>query len=282
MERVFVLRSGQEVHGFEAGDGELAVLLHSGVGSSAQWKGAMRTLRDHVRVLALDLSGHGRTLRPPGLTSENLLAHERDLVLEVIAQEGAPVHLVGHSYGGVVAMFVAAAAPRSVRTLTLIEPAALSLLATTGAEHYDRVLDLHRRFEAMVVAGDHEAAMAFFMDHWNQPGLWPMLPAPMRAAIAAMAESTLIGVEAALLRPIDVEALHGWEKPAAVLMGTQSPAALQIVARTLASRVLDCELVVVPDASHMLPVTHAEVVARHVLRVTGARACRAQMPPVRP
>ena len=67
-------------------------------------------------VFAVDLRGHGRS-DWPGSYSIELFAHDVRGVLEQL--DAGPVHLVGHSLGGLVACKVAAAVPNLVRTLVL-------------------------------------------------------------------------------------------------------------------------------------------------------------------
>lgn len=78
-------------------------------------------LAAHARVLLYDLRGHGRSEQPPaGYTIDDMAA---DLVALLDAEGlAAPVTLVGNSYGGQIALRVAAAHPGRVRALALIDP----------------------------------------------------------------------------------------------------------------------------------------------------------------
>jgi pimeloyl-ACP methyl ester carboxylesterase len=82
-----------------------------------------QALADRFQVVVPDRPGHGRSADPgrpdDALADGALVAH--------LLERGA--HLVGHSYGGCVALAAAARRPESVRSLTLIEPA-MAALAT--------------------------------------------------------------------------------------------------------------------------------------------------------
>ena len=104
----------------EVGAGEPIVFLHCSSGSSGAWVSVMNQLvRDH-RALAPDLLGYGRSAPWP---RDLPLASDGELgVLEALLDVvGQPVHLVGHSYGGTVALNAARRFPRRVASLTLIE-----------------------------------------------------------------------------------------------------------------------------------------------------------------
>ena len=89
-----------------------------------------RVCRRAATGYSLDLPGSGRSDPPPGGRYSPLL--DADLVGRTIEQvAGGPVHLVGNSYGGLVATLLAARRPELVRTLTLISPAVPDLRLTT-------------------------------------------------------------------------------------------------------------------------------------------------------
>lgn len=104
------------------GSGEIpAVYLHGLSGSATNWTDLAAQLAPHAPGLALDLPGFGgsRPL-PSGRYTPN--AHA-DAVLCFVAGQGRPVHLLGNSLGGAIALMVAARRPELVRTLTLLAPA---------------------------------------------------------------------------------------------------------------------------------------------------------------
>ena len=105
----------------EQGNGQPVVVLHSSTGSKGQWRTALAEWTERYRVIAPDLLGYGDTdswHRPRVLT----LADEVEIVAAVIARADRPVHLVGHSYGGAVALHTALALGPRVASLCLIEP----------------------------------------------------------------------------------------------------------------------------------------------------------------
>jgi pimeloyl-ACP methyl ester carboxylesterase len=91
------------------------------LGGREAWR-AQRPLTARWTLLAPDRPGHGRS---PHARQD----FERDAVLVADQLLTEPVHLVGHSYGGIVAMLAAAQRPDAVRSLTVIEPPATSVAA---------------------------------------------------------------------------------------------------------------------------------------------------------
>lgn len=101
---------------------ETAVYLHGLAGSSLNWTDLTGLLATRMHGIALDLPGFGHTEPPDGFDfSRQASAH---VVIRFLEDLGAgPVHLFGNSFGGTVAIEVAAVRPDLVSTLTLVSPA---------------------------------------------------------------------------------------------------------------------------------------------------------------
>jgi len=101
---------------------EPALLVHGLGGSTNNWTDLAGLLRTRLDVEAIDLPGHGRSgPAPDGDYSQRALTRAAIGYLERSGR--GPVHLVGNSMGGAVALRVASSRPDLVRTLTLISPA---------------------------------------------------------------------------------------------------------------------------------------------------------------
>ncbi|PYQ49254.1 MAG: alpha/beta hydrolase [Acidobacteria bacterium] len=153
----------------ESGSGVPVVLIHGLGGSSDWWRHNISTLAGEYRVMAVDLVGFGRNrlfLRRSKLPlGFDLIASLLTRWIEQSIRE--PVHLVGNSMGGHVAIHVAGARPDLVRSLTLVNSSGIpfeiapgqhiaNLIVPRGALSFSTVLvrDLFR-------AGPTAIAVAF-------------------------------------------------------------------------------------------------------------------------
>ena len=96
------------------------------------WGGLAAAL-PQLALTAPDLPGHGHA--PPLAPGQDLHDAAVAIGLAAIAQAGPPVDLIGHSFGGTVALRIALERPALVRSLTLIEPVLFSILR--GSTAYD-------------------------------------------------------------------------------------------------------------------------------------------------
>jgi len=112
-------RDGWTIRYEVAGDGPATVVFTHGFGATAEtWRGQVEALAPFYRVVTWDLRAHGSSGSPPGPTTIATLAG--DLAAVVEAAGGGPVHVLGHSAGGVVTMRFALDYPHLVRSLILV------------------------------------------------------------------------------------------------------------------------------------------------------------------
>ena len=108
---------GASVHVSQFGEGPRQVLaLHCTLAQGGAWKGVARGLDRVVTMTAFDLPGHGRSVDWDG--QGDYLDRTARLGAGLI---GAPMDLVGHSFGAVAALRIALTHPDRVRSLTLID-----------------------------------------------------------------------------------------------------------------------------------------------------------------
>jgi pimeloyl-ACP methyl ester carboxylesterase len=248
----------------EAGFRETVLLLHSSASASAQWRSLAETLQAGCHVLAPDLYGYGETGAWRG-DAPLRLADEVALAEAVLPRRHGPVHLVGHSYGGAVALRFAADRPERLLSLTLIEPVAFHLLRDTPRDSADRALfrEVAAVATALAIAaarGDEGGGMAAFVDYWNGAGAWRRMKPEQRAALGRCAAKVTLDFEATMTELTPLAALRQIEVPTLILRGDASPLPTRRIAALLAEALPNACLRTIEGAGHMLPLTHREAV----------------------
>lgn len=96
------------------------VLIHGLAANQAFWNlELIGSLAKQYRVTSFDLRGHGYSERPPTGYAPRTMATDLRALLDHLNIDTA--HLVGHSYGGLIALRLSIEAPQRVRSLTLAD-----------------------------------------------------------------------------------------------------------------------------------------------------------------
>jgi pimeloyl-ACP methyl ester carboxylesterase len=241
---------------------EPVVLLHCSGSSGAQWRALTARLGARYRVLAPDLIGYGAG-GPWCGRGEFSLAHEAAAVRSLLGRVGAPVHLVGHSYGGAVALHIARTRPELLRSLTLIEPSAFHLLRNgdaTDAAALREIKAVAAEAGAALIVGDYGRGFSRFVDYWSGPGSWADLPAEKRALLAPQLAKVVLDFHALFAEPAELEDVCDIALPTLLVQGGCTALPSRCICARLRTALPDAAFRVVQGAGHMLPLTHRDQV----------------------
>jgi pimeloyl-ACP methyl ester carboxylesterase len=242
------------------GDGPAIVLLHSSMGSKSQWRSLAEHMRGAYRLIAIDLHGNGDSAMPQ-CAGQFSLADEVRLVQAKLAQALAPeesFHLVGHSFGGGVALRLAHASPERLRSLNLYEPTAFHLL-DRGDAALEEVRALAGAVEAAVRNGDRFGATELFIDYWSGVGAHAALPAARQVLFASLLPKVLLDFQALFNEPLRASDYGRIAVPTCLIVGRHSPKCVHAITSILAAAFANRETHEI-DAGHMAPLTHSALV----------------------
>jgi pimeloyl-ACP methyl ester carboxylesterase len=240
------------------GSGPPLVIVHGSFSDhKTNWQFVKPLFEEQFTVYAIARRGRGETKATQGHSLED----ESDDVVAVIQSIGAPVFLLGHSYGAQTALAAAAQVPGRVRKLVLYEPA------------WPRVVgkEALARLEALAQAGDWDGlAVTFFRDQLSVPveelnelratELWPPIIADAQASLGDLRALSRYDFNAERFRELRV--------PVLLQIGTESPRDLYVT-DALAAVLPDVRIQELPGQAHegmtTAPRMYAEAVSRFLL-----------------
>jgi pimeloyl-ACP methyl ester carboxylesterase len=267
-------KDGQRFY-LEAGAGEPILLLHCSAGTSSAWMPVVEHLGPGFRALVPDLLGYGRS--SPWRRGATLrLDSELAVVDALLDVAGQPVHLVGHSYGGTVAINAARRFASRVGSLTLIEPVAFHLLRRADQpEGWREIAALAERHLTLVGEGrDAEAAEAF-TTYWMGQSTWRQMPVAARDNIVRTMPKVAAEWQLMLAAEDDLEAVAQIDAPTLLVCGGRTRSPARRVVDILRCALPHAHYLEIADAGHMSPFTHpgpvADAIRRHVTSVDRRR-----------
>ncbi len=244
-----------------------ALMIHCSLAHSGAWGGLARHLSGALTMTAFDMPGHGRS------AAWDDRGEIQGITVGIAADFcDGPRDVIGHSFGATVALRLARERPDLVRSLVLIEPVffavAMQDQPVIWATHEHRTAALVQAWEA----GDKQATAREFTELWGAGPDWAHLPDETRHELAEQMPLIMAANEALHDDPtgiLEEGGLDTVDMPVLLLEGSASPPVIGAIQAGLSKRLSQAERVVIAGAGHMVPITHADQVAREVLRFLG-------------
>lgn len=197
------------------GAGPPVVVTHGGLGSSLSWLGVAERLADRFEFFLIDRRGRGAS--GDGI-SPHSLAREVDDARAVLQAAGPGAAMIGHSYGGAVALEAARAAePGEIARLVLYEPGVrvAGLIPSAQIQRLDELVESGRLEEALDLGIEQLDAAGLVRSHGPQ-GLRP-------EAVVQLAPTLPREIRAVDALGSDLARYATIELPTLLLIGTASP-----------------------------------------------------------
>jgi pimeloyl-ACP methyl ester carboxylesterase len=250
----------------DIGSGDPVVMIHCSSACARQWRGLCETLNADFRSIAVDQWGCGKSDPWSGHT-EFTLTSEAAPIVNVILKIGTPVHLVGHSYGGGVALKIAQENPELVLSLTLIEPSSFHLLAGDPRDSgiLSEITTLADAVTDAVSTGNYWEGAEQFVDYWGGAGTWAEIPRKLQNGLCQTLGKVILDFRALLNEPTEIGDYANITCPILVLCGEYARSPSRRIVEILANALQRVTLQMIPQAGHMSPVTHPDEVNNSIL-----------------
>jgi pimeloyl-ACP methyl ester carboxylesterase len=251
---------GTRIACWRSGEGPPLVLVHGTAADHARWMPVLPAFEERFAVCAVDRRGRGGSGDAEGYAIER----EFEDAAAVVDSLGEPVNLLGHSYGGLVAL-EAALLTGNVRKLVLYDPG----IEVAGEEIY--APEVIGRLEALLEAGDRDGVVATTMR--EVAGLPPetvehMRSQPVWQARVAAAHTIPRELRAVKAYGFDPERFGDLGVSTLVLSGGDSPAALKTAAEAVDEALPDSRAFVMAGQGHAAMDTGTDLFTTEVLRFT--------------
>ncbi len=244
----------------EAGTGSPVVLIHSSVSGNQQWRSLTEALKDHHRVLAVNLFGYGDTTPWPENAVQTLADHA-DLVLALCSNSGGHVSLVGHSFGGSVALKAALRLGRKVAGLVLLEPNPFYLLSQHKREAaYEEAKALRDHIKQYGAAGDWHTVAERFADYFIGDGAWEGMPAKRQSAYLEAMPPNFHEWDAVMKETTKIDTWASLKAKTLLVYATDTKRPLREIAELFIDACQHWSFKKITEGGHMAPLFQPELV----------------------
>ncbi|MDP1908163.1 MAG: alpha/beta hydrolase [Hyphomicrobium sp.] len=244
----------------EAGAGPTVVLVPGSCSTGAAWRTVMAQWKNSFRVVTTSLLGYGGTQERRSVADTDI-AHEAEALEAVIRRAGGPVHLVGHSFGGLSAVAVALRGRVPLLSLTIAEAPALEILRHMGEyRHYLAFRTMSDAYSSAYQAGDN-AAIEAMIDFYGGAGTFASWPQRVRDYASQTTPVNLLDWQSAYEFDLTPALLATIRIPTLVLWGEASNPAAKRANQLLGQLIPNAKVAAIAGAAHFMIATHAADVA---------------------
>ena len=242
----------------ERGSGPTIILIHGSVSDYREWQKQIGPLAQHYRVVAYSRRFHWPNARPGKDADARVERQVDDLAALVRTLGSTPSHIIGHSFGGAVALNFALRYPELVRTLVLIEPAVSSVLADTpeNREATKEGQAIRAKLKEAFDSGDAQRIVRTYAEH-VAPGEFDKATTEFREMLTANVQAFQLDFTSP--RPVlSCDDAQRVSVPVLVLSGDRSPLGLQRISEATANCIPKARLIKIRGATHWVQHDHAE------------------------
>jgi pimeloyl-ACP methyl ester carboxylesterase len=235
--------------------GDPLVLVHGSWIDHHNWDGIVPALSGRFRVVAYDRRGHSESERPAG---QGDVSEDVSDLAELIEHLGLrPAHILGNSFGAVIALRLAANQPSFVRSLLVHEPPLFGLLDARAREDLLHGSELPLRpVIDLLEQGQMEAGARLFYETVVRAGTWAERPPQVRQRWIFNAPTFLDEERDPDSRRVDLPVLSCFRGPTLLTLGDQSPPVFRFIIEMLAHALPDSQVRTIAGAGHGPHVTH--------------------------
>jgi pimeloyl-ACP methyl ester carboxylesterase len=252
---------GIVLHYFDQGAGTSVIFVHGSLSDASYWADQIGSFAERYRAIAYSRRYNYPNVNPdrPGYSA---VIDADDLAAFIRVLRLGKVVVVGHSYGALTALFLAAKHPELVRALVLAEPPAVSLLthlpgneANAGKDAYEDIQ--HRMVAPMQQAfrrGDRDSGIAAFIGYvFNDPHGWDKMSESSRKETLRDAHEWDVMLTTGTLFPdIPPKTIQKITTPTLLLSGAKSYPFLRLITEELTRLLPNRQTIVLPDAGHQM------------------------------
>ena len=259
----------------EVGVGPTVLLVLGSCSTGAAWRPVIGHLAGRLRTITTTLPGYGRTTERRS-TADASIEHVAEMLESIVMHADAPVHLVGHSFGGLAGLAVAMRKRVRLASLMVLKaPAPTVLNGPENAGDFDAFNSMTDAYAADFANGNVDA-IGTMIDFYGGAGTFAGWPEAVRAYAMKTTPSNLLDWASAYGFEISTDVLAGLKLSVHVTAGSRSHPSVIRANRLIGEAIGEAQFTLIEDTAHFMIATHAGRVAELIVEQVATTASRSR------
>ena len=237
-----------------SGTGPDILFVPGSFSTPAAWQSIQKHLPQRYRFLSTSLCGYGKTTETRTL-HDNSINHEIEILNQIAASIQKPVHLVGHSFGGLVCFAAVLIGKLKVKSLTTFEANPITLLEEENVLRFRKTRKISESFERQYFLGEKDAVKTI-IDFWGGHGSFSSMPEVVQKYCRSTGFANVLDWRTALSFKISSDDLKKWKIPCLIVRGERANHEMIEITDILSKSIPDSKMSVVSGANHFLISSH--------------------------
>ncbi|MDO6710880.1 alpha/beta hydrolase [Aliiglaciecola sp. 2_MG-2023] len=238
------------------------IALHGTASTGQQWQSLRKAYSGYREVISPNLPGYGCQFSPP---SVGLTARLQPMLNDFI-QLNHPVHLVGHSFGGALALRLAEIFPNKCLSVTVYEPTSLDVFRQATDQKGVQLLNEIQTLATKVTNASPLQAMALFINFWMGKGHWQSLRSDAQQQLAQYATITAQDFKDGLFEVEYPSEYQPYSGPVRLIFGDKTVEIAKHMSHLLAGKLPNASLLQLNGLGHMGPIQNPAAVNQAIMQ----------------
>ena len=237
-----------------SGTGHNILFVPGSFSTPAAWKSVQEKLPQKYRFLTTSLCGYGKTAETRAL-DDYFIDHEIDVLNNIIDQIQEPVHLVGHSFGGVVCFAAALIGKAEIKSVTTYEANPVGLLKSSSKQGYRTLNAIRKKFETEYFSGELGAAR-IVIDYWGGEGSFASMPTEVQDYCKSTTFANVLDWRTGFSFLKSKKDYQNLSLPCLIIRGERANFEMIEITNALSNSIPNSKTAIVSEANHFLITSH--------------------------
>ena len=241
----------------QQGNGSPIVFIHGSYATTSTWKKIVQQLASTHHCISIKLPGHCGMPNPDDFTAPNIDT-ELKIIESVIAElTEQPIHLIGHSFGGVVALALALKGAVAIQELTLFEPVSTWVFESVGDHAMTQQVNAFIQDYRQGISNNTPYICGKVIDFWGGEGAFEPLPDFIKDGMVPLTANNNRHWTLCENTYHPRTSLNLLTIPTKLVCGSASNPVAQAIVDHLSNELPNNKQYTIPGASHFLVTSHA-------------------------